>query len=366
MSSKPGSPGILAGVRVLELAALGPVPWCGMLLADMGADVLRIDRPGASGNGGPTQRGRKSIVLDLKSSDHLAKLQQLVACTNVLMEGMRPGATERLGLGPDPCLALNPQLVYARMTGWGQQGPLALRAGHDINYIALTGVLHAIGRERPVPPLNLVGDFGGGGAFLAIGLLAALLEARTTGRGRVVDAAMVDGASSQMTLMYERLASGRWRDERGVNTIDGGAPWYDVYDTSDGRFVAVGAIEPQFYAQLLQGLNLSAAEVPDRADRANWPAIRQLFAVRFRQRSREEWAVLFEPTDACVTPVLSMTEAPHHPHNRARNTFTTWQGQTVPGPAPRFSGVAHAVATETVSLDVDTAITRWMDADNSG
>jgi alpha-methylacyl-CoA racemase len=344
---------------VLELAAIGPVPWCGMLLADMGADVVRIDHPGTAVEQAPTGRGRISVALDLKSAKGLQDARALVAGADVLMEGMRPGAAERLGLGPDACLAIRPALVFARMTGWGQQGPLAPRAGHDINYIALTGALHAIGRERPVPPLNLVGDYGGGGAFLAIGLLAALLDARATGRGRVVDAAMVDGASSLMALMYERLASSRWLDERGANNLDGGAPWYDVYDTSDGRFVAVGSIEPQFYAQLLEGLGLSASDVPDRAQRENWPAIRELFAERFRSRSRDEWAALFEPTDACVTPVLSMREAPQHAHNRARSTFTSWNGAVIPGAAPRFGSGACAPAQESAVLSASDAIARW-------
>ena len=358
MSSDERRGGVLAGVRVLELAAIGPVPWCGMLLADMGADVVRIDRPGTALGQAPSGRGRTSVALDLKSAEGLEQARALVAGADVLMEGMRPGAAERLGLGPEVCLGIRPALVFARMTGWGQQGPLALRAGHDINYIALTGALHAIGRDRPVPPLNLVGDYGGGGAFLAIGLLAALLEARATGRGRVVDAAMVDGASSLMATMYERLAGGRWVDERGANSLDGGAPWYDVYDTSDGRFVAVGAIEPQFYAQLLEGLGLAAADVPDRAQRENWAAIRELFAERFRSRTRDEWAALFEPIDACVTPVLSLREAPQHPHNRARSTFTSWNGVVVPGAAPRFDQPTP-LARDTVALSAHDAIERW-------
>jgi alpha-methylacyl-CoA racemase len=349
---------VLAGVRVLELAAIGPVPWCGMLLADMGADVLRIDRPGAPPDPAPMKRGRRSLALDLKQPQDAADARALVARADVLIEGMRPGALERLGLGPDVCHALNPKLVIARMTGWGQTGPLADRAGHDINYIALTGALHAIGRDTPVPPLNLVGDYGGGGAFLAIGLLAALLHARATGEGRVVDVAMVDGAATLMALPYERLGSGQWADERAANILDGGAPWYDVYRASDGGWMAVGAIEAQFYAAFLAGLELDARSVPDRGARENWPALRALFAACFAQRTRDEWAARFEGSDACVTPVLSMKEAPLHPHNAARQTFTEWNGHPVPAPAPRF-GRASAAAPATVEVSREQALSAW-------
>ncbi|MCJ0762579.1 CaiB/BaiF CoA transferase family protein [Variovorax terrae] len=352
--------GVLSGVRVLELAAIGPVPWCVMLLADMGADIVRIDRPGSGKGQEPMGRGRVSVELDLKQAAGLAHARELVACADVLIEGMRPGAAERLGLGPDTCLQLNPALVFARMTGWGQDGPLAARAGHDLNYIALTGALHAIGRgDKPVPPLNLVGDYGGGGAFLAIGLLAALLKARQTGQGEVVDVAMVDGAASLMALHYERLASGRWTDQRESNALDGGAPWYDVYRTRDGGFIAVGAIEAQFYAQLLEGLGLKADEVPDRASPAHWPAIRALFEQRFAQRSRDEWAAHFEGTDACVTPVLSMHEAMKHPHNRERQTFTTRGEYVVPGMAPRFRSQARGTAPDSTGSSIDSALARW-------
>jgi alpha-methylacyl-CoA racemase len=350
---------VLAGVRVLELAAIGPVPWVGMLMADMGADVVRIDRPGADMTPTPTTRGRTSVQLDLKSPAGLEHARELVRSAEVLLEGMRPGALERLGLGPEACHALNPKLVIGRMTGWGQTGPLADRAGHDINYIALNGVLHSIGREKPVPPLNLVADYGGGGAFLLIGLLSALLAARATGRGRVVDAAMIDGSASMMTLAYERMMLGRWRDERGVNALDGGAPWYDVYETRDGRFMAVGCNEPQFYQVFLTGLGLDPKAVPDRADRANWPALCALFTDLFRQRTRDEWAAVFEPTDACVTPVLSMLEAPKHPHNAARAVFREFQGHVVPGPAPRFVGEASEPAGASVVVGVEEAIARW-------
>jgi len=351
--------GVLSGVRVIELAAIGPVPWCGMLLADMGADIVRIDRPGGARGDEPMGRGRVSVELDLKSDEGRAQARELVARAEVLVEGMRPGAAERLGLGPEECLALNPALVYARMTGWGQHGPLASRAGHDINYIALTGALHAIGRrDRPVPPLNLVGDYGGGGAFLAIGVLAALLKARSTGQGDVVDVAMVDGAASLTALQYERLGT-RWQDEREANGLDGGAPWYDVYPTRDGRFVAVGAIEPQFYAELLHGLQLSDSQVPDRASRDNWPAIRARLSERFASRTRDEWARVFEGTDACVTPVLSMREAPAHEHNLQRGTFASFGAHVVPGPAPRFRSQRHEAAPATVTLSAAEAMNRW-------
>lgn len=350
---------VLSSVRVLELAAIGPVPWAGMLLADMGADVLRIDRPGADTTPVPTTRGRTAVQLDLKSPEGLAAAHELVRGADLLLEGMRPGALERLGLAPATCHELNPALVIGRMTGWGQSGPLADRAGHDINYIALTGVLHSIGRETPVPPLNLVGDYGGGGAFLLIGVLSALLAARTTGRGRVVDAAMVDGSASMMTLAYERLMLGRWRDQRGVNGLDGGAPWYDVYATKDGRFMAVGCNEPQFYRIFLGGLGLDPDHVPDRNDRAHWPALRQVFTARFAERTREEWTAVFEPIDACVSPVLSMREAPEHPHNAARRTFRDFHGHVVPGPAPRFDGAAGELSEDTQTMDVQEAIAKW-------
>jgi alpha-methylacyl-CoA racemase len=353
------SEGVLRGVRVLELAAIGPVPWCGMLLADMGADVVRIERPGTAARTEPMQRGRRTVELDLKTPGGAAAALSLAAHAEVLLEGMRPGTLEKLGLGPDACLAANPALVIARMTGWGQDGPLAARAGHDINYIALSGALHAIGRERPVPPLNLVGDYGGGGAFLAIGLLAALLDARATGRGQVVDVAMTDGSAALMALQYERLATGQWRDERGANPLDGGAPWYDVYETSDGGWMAVGAIEPQFYAQLLAGLGLDPQAVPDRARREDWPALRQLFADCFRQRTRDEWAAHFEPTDACVTPVLSMAQAPKHPHNLARGTFARWSGKTVPAAAPRFGKSSAGLAGECIAASVEAVLEGW-------
>jgi alpha-methylacyl-CoA racemase len=350
---------VLAGVRVLELAAIGPVPWAGMLLADMGADVVRIDRPRADATPLPSTRGRTAVQLDLKLEADRGAALALVRGADLLIEGMRPGALERLGLAPQACWEANPALVIGRMTGWGQSGPLADRAGHDINYIALNGVLHAIGRDRPVPPLNLVADYGGGGAFLLIGVLSALLSARQTGRGQVVDAAMVEGAASLMTLAYERLMQGRWRDERGVNALDGGSPWYDVYETSDGKFMAVGCNEPQFYQVFVTVLGLDGPALPDRNDRANWPALRALFAGKFRERTRDAWTAVFEPTDACVTPVLSMLEAPQHPHNVARRTFRDFHGHVVPGPAPRFGAQAGEVSAASRTVGVEEAIARW-------
>lgn len=351
---------VLAGVRVLELAAIGPVPWCGMLLADMGASVVKIERLGAARSESAIERGRKVVRLDLKDPRGLGQALELVKRADVLVEGMRPSVAERLGLGPERCMALNPAIVFARMTGWGQSGPMAGRAGHDINYIALSGALHAIGpKERPVPPLNLLGDFGGGGAFLAIGILAALLKARETGKGEVVDVAMLDGTASLMAAAYKNLGLGQWKDERESNLLDGGAPWYGVYQAQCGKFMAVGAIEPAFYAELLSGLGLSAPEVPDRSRRENWPAIRALFAQRFASRTRAQWTSVFESSDACVTPVLSMTEAPEHPHNKARQVFAPWGRYTAPAPAPRFRDQSSRLAGFPEDMDIGVLIDRW-------
>jgi alpha-methylacyl-CoA racemase len=350
---------VLEGLRVVELAAIGPVPWAAMILADMGADVLRIDRAGAPSPGTATNRGRSAIELDLKSTDGQNIAKSLVGKADVLLEGMRPGALERLGLAPDTCFKVNPSLVIGRMTGWGQSGPLSLRAGHDINYIALTGVLHAIGGEAPVPPLNLVGDYGGGGAYLLIGVLSAVIRARLSGQGRVVDAAMVDGAASLMTLAYERMNEGRWRDERASNSLDGGAPWYSVYETRDDRHMAVGCVEPAFYKIFIETLGLDLAQVPDRSDRTNWPVLRALIAARFAERTREEWTAIFEPTDACVTPVLSMREAARHPHNQARSTFRDFDGHPIPGPAPRYGEGIAPLAAPSGQITVDAALDRW-------
>ncbi len=332
--------GPLSGIRIVELAGIGPGPFCGMVLADHGAEVIQVERPGPGSLPMPrlTARGRRSIAVDLKRPEGIGIVLDLVATADGLIEGFRPGVAERLGVGPDVCLERNPRLVYGRMTGWGQEGPLASAAGHDIDYVALTGALGAIGRERPVPPLNLVGDYGGGGMLLAFGMVAALLEVSRTGRGRVVDAAMVDGASLLMTPIYELFGLGFWRDARGANLLDGGAPFYDTYETADGGYVAVGALEPQFYAELLDGLGLAAEELPAQYDVAGWPTLSRRFAEVFRSRTRDEWESVFSGTDACVAPVLSLAEAPKHPHLRARGTFVEVGGVLQPGPAPRFSG----------------------------
>jgi alpha-methylacyl-CoA racemase len=345
--------GPLAGVRVVEFAGLGPGPFCGMLLADLGADVVRIDRRGSRGgligSLGATSlldRGKRSIALDLKDAADLAVVRALVAWADVLIEGFRPGVMERLGLGPDDLLAAHPALVYGRMTGWGQTGPLAPTAGHDIGYIALTGALGATGRpeERPAPPMNLLGDFGGGGVFLALGALAALLHARATGEGQVVDAAIVDGTAVLTTMIHGLLDAGAWRDQRGVNLLDTGAPFYDVYRCADGQFVAVGALEEPFYAALLEGLGLAGDEaLPPREDTRRWPELRARFTERFAARTRAEWWQVFQGTDACVAPVWSLVEATTDPHNRARGVFVEVDGVVQPAVAPRFSATPGAV-----------------------
>lgn len=336
--------GPLNGVVVTELAGLGPAPFCGMVLADLGATVIRVDRPGgASVPIGSVEtdvmnRGKQSVAVDLKSPEGAAVVLRLAAGADALIEGFRPGVAERLGVGPAECLARNPSLVYGRMTGWGQTGPMADRAGHDIDYIALSGALHSIGTpESPIPPLNLVGDFGGGGMLLAVGLLAAIIHARSSGEGQVVDAAMVDGSALLMASHHGFLADGWWVPERASNLLDGAAPFYTTYEASDGGHVAVGALEPQFFAALLDGLGLSPEEVGSQNDRERWPAMRDLFAARFKTRARDEWAAHFAGTDACVVPVLSMSEAAHHPHNSDRGTFLEVEGVSQPAPAPRFS-----------------------------
>jgi alpha-methylacyl-CoA racemase len=343
----PARSGPLAGVRVVELAGIGPGPFCAMMLADLGATVLRIDRPGASADQAGREvlnRGRKSAVLDLKHPRGADALLRLIDAADVLLEGFRPGVTERLGVGPDVCLRRNPRLVYARMTGWGQDGPLAVAAGHDIGYIARAGALHALGRADGPPqfPANLLGDFGGGGMLMACGICAALVERAASGRGQVVEAAIVDGVASLLAMPLMLMAQGRWRDERGVNTLDGGAPFYNVYETADGKWVAVGALEPQFYAALVSGLGLT--DLPDRYDRRSWPHLRARLAARFKERTRDEWAATFAGTDACVEPVLSMTEAAADPHLAARQTYVTRDGVTQPAPAPRFSRTPGALS----------------------
>jgi len=335
--------GPLQGVRVIEIAGSGPGPFCAMLLADLGGEVVRIDRPEGA-DGGRVDvlgRGRRSVVVDLKHPRGAEVVLGLVAGADVLIEGFRPAVAERLGIGPEACLARNPRLVYGRMTGWGQSGPLRHAAGHDIAYIALAGALHPIGPAGgpPVPPLNLVGDFGGGGMLLAFGITCALLEAQRSGRGQVVDAAIVDGAALLTTMFHELAAQGMWSQRRGSNPLDGGAPFYGVYETADGEHVAVGALEPRFYAELLAKLGLDSddADLPGQMDRERWPELRERLAAVFRTRTRADWAELLEGSDACVAPVLSLSEAPDHSHNRARDTFVPVGDTLQPAPAPRFS-----------------------------
>ncbi len=336
--------GPLNGIKVVEMAGLAPGPFAAMMLADMGAQVLRVERPGQkSPPGHPKvallERGRRSIALDLKSPAGSEVMRRLLSQADAFIEGFRPGVMERLGLGPEPCLERNPRLVYGRMTGWGQDGPLAKAAGHDINYIALTGALHSIGRPdgRPSVPLNLVGDFGGGGLYLAFGMVCALLEAKGSGRGQVVDAAMVDGTASLMTYIYAALASGHWSDRRGENNLDGEtAPWYGVYETADGLYVSIASAEPEFYAELLRLTGL-AAEAPNQTDQSGWPALRGRLTEIFRGKTRAEWCEIMEGSDVCFAPVLTLAEATTHPHNRARGVFIEVDGVVQPGPAPRFS-----------------------------
>jgi alpha-methylacyl-CoA racemase len=356
--------GPLNGFVVIELAGIGPAPFAGMMLADMGATVIRVDRREAADLGLPGRspkfdvlgRGRQTVAVDLKSAEGIGIVKRLVAKADALIEGFRPGVIERLGLGPEVLLALNPKLVIGRMTGFGQSGPMADRAGHDINYISLTGALHAIGRkgQAPVPPLNLVGDFGGGGMLLAFGVVAALLETSRSGKGQVVDAAMVDGAAYLMGIIFGLRSAGQWQDERGVNILDTGAPWYDVYETADGKYMAVGAIEARFYQEFLLGLGFAGADLPEQHDRKRWPELREKFTVIFKTKSRDAWAAVFADKDACVTPVLSLDEAPVDSHMGARKVFQTVDGVTAPMPAPRFSrtaavvgGVAHAPGADT-------------------
>jgi alpha-methylacyl-CoA racemase len=337
--------GPLHGVRIVEIAGIGPGPFAAMVLSDMGADVLRVERAqSVTGdfsreNKEVLNRGRRSVGIDLKNPDGVETLLRLVEHADALLEGFRPGVTERLGIGPDACLARNPKLVYGRMTGWGQDGPYAQAAGHDIDYIGLAGALAHFGREgsKPTPPINLVGDFGGGGMLLAFGVVCAVLEARTSGHGQVVDAAMVDGSALLMTMLWGLRALGAWDERMGVNVLDSGAPFYDTYETADGRFVALGALEPQFYAELLARTGLDAEDLPAQMDRDGWPRLRERFTELFRTKTRDEWCEILEGTDACFAPVLAMSEAARHPHVQARRTIVEDFGVQQPAPAPRFS-----------------------------
>ncbi|MEU9652294.1 CaiB/BaiF CoA-transferase family protein [Streptomyces sp. NPDC048110] len=347
----PGTEGPLTGVRVVELAGIGPGPFAAMLLADLGADVVRVDRPGGPGLGidpahDVTNRNKRSVVVDLKAPDGSARVLDLAERADVLIEGYRPGVAERLGVGPEDCHARNPRLVYGRMTGWGQEGPLAQRAGHDIGYIALTGALGMIGApDAPPPaPANLLGDYAGGSLYLVVGVLAALHHARASGTGQVVDAAIVDGTAHLSSMIHGMLAAGGWQDRRGANLLDGGCPFYGTYETADGRHMAVGALEPQFYAEFMRLLGIPGL-APARDDMSRWPELRAAVAARFRSRTRDEWTAVFVGSDACTAPVLSLREAPHHPHLAARSTFTDHGGITQPAPAPRFSATPTAVRT---------------------
>ncbi|GGT05389.1 CaiB/BaiF CoA transferase family protein [Streptomyces chromofuscus] len=360
-ATTPPPHGPLTGVRVVELAGIGPGPFAAMLLADLGADVVRVDRPGGAGlaidpDYDLTNRNKRSVIVDLKSPDGPTRVLDLAARADVLIEGYRPGVAERLGVGPEACHARNPALVYGRMTGWGQEGPLAHRAGHDIAYIAPTGTLGMIGRpdEAPAVPANLVGDYAGGSLYLVVGVLAALHHARATGAGQVVDAAIVDGAAHLAAMIHGMLAAGGWQDRRGANLLDGGCPFYGTYQTADGGYMAVGALEQQFYDEFVRVLGI-ADEAPARQDVTRWGELREAVAARFKTRTRDEWTALFEGTDSCVAPVLSLREAPHHPHLAARGTFTDHGGITQPAPAPRFSATPTAVRTGPSRPGADTA-----------
>ncbi len=377
MTAEAGAPaahGPLAGIRVVELAGIGPGPHGAMILADLGADVVRVDRPANPGaldlvGDRPDWllRGRRRVQADLKHPLDRDRVLELIAHADVLVEGNRPGVTERLGLGPDDCLSRNPGLVYARMTGWGQTGPRASTAGHDINYLSLTGGLHAIGRpgQPPVPPLNLVADIAGGSMMLVTGVLAALVERERTGAGQVVDAAMVDGTSVVLQMMWALRAVDAWSDERGANLLDGACPYYGTYTCADGRYLAVGCLEPAFYAQFVHGLGLDPAGLPDRDDRAQWPALREIFGAALARRTRDEWTAVFDGTDACVTPVLTFAEAAHDPHLSARGSVTTLGGVPQAGIAPRFSSHTDApppAAPDSPPIDLGVAVSAWESA----
>ncbi|CAN7767588.1 CaiB/BaiF CoA-transferase family protein [Pseudorhodoferax sp. LjRoot39] len=354
--------GPLEGLKVIEFAGIGPGPFCAMVLGDLGADVLRIARPGTKPDARDvTTRNRRTLAMDLRAEGAAEQVMQLVAASDCLIEGFRPGVMEKLGLGPQPCHAVNPRLVYGRMTGWGQHGPLAHAAGHDINYIAITGALHAIGRadETPPPPLNYVGDFGGGGMLLTVGLLAGLHEAARSGRGQVVDAAMTDGTALLSAFMYGMKAMGSWSNQRGENLLDGGAHFYDTYACADGKFIAIGAIEPQFYAELRERCGIGDPLFDGQMDATRWPLLKLRLADVFRTRTRDEWCKVLEGTDACFAPVLDWDEAPAHPHNAERGSYVQVDGVMQPAPAPRFSRTGNAVPKPASALSLDQALEAW-------
>lgn len=362
--------GVLSGLRVIEMAGIGPAPFCCMQLADMGADVLRIDRLEESGLGVPTppkldllNRGKRSLAVDLKSSQGVDTVKALIRQADVLIEGFRPGVMEKLGLGPDACLGINPKLVFGRMTGWGQSGPLSQRAGHDINFIAITGALNAIGRKEQPPsiPLNLIGDFAGGSLYLAMGVLAAVISARHTGVGQVVDAAIVDGVVNLLTMQWSFDQMGIWSTERGCGFINGGAPFYDVYETADGRYMAVGCVEKKFYEEFVVRLGLDITNLPKQNDQSRWDELREQFARMFKSRLQSEWVRIFSESDACVAPVLDMEEAVSHPHNIARNLFTRIDGALNPLPAPKFSKTPSSIsrAAPSPGADGEDALSDW-------
>jgi alpha-methylacyl-CoA racemase len=360
--------GPLKGIRIIEIAGIGPGPFACMMLADLGADIIRLERPtGPRGvdavPGNVSNRSRRSVGIDLKNPEAVELVLRLVEGADGLVEGFRPGVAERLGIGPDECLSRNPRLVYGRMTGWGQDGPYASMAGHDINYISLAGALAHFGRpgEKPVPPINLVGDFGGGGMLLAFGLVCGLLESKSSGQGQVVDASMVDGSATLMAMIHGLRAMGLWNLEKGTNIIDGGAHFYDAYETADGKYISIGSIEPQFYAELLRLTGLDGEELPHQMDRQQWPALKERVAAIFKQKTRDEWCALMEGTDVCFAPVLTMEEAPSHPHNQARGTFVEVDGVVQPAPSPRFSRTPGAISRppSAPGADTDEALTDW-------
>ncbi|MEZ5322508.1 MAG: CaiB/BaiF CoA-transferase family protein [Microthrixaceae bacterium] len=369
--------GPLAGVRVVEIAGIGPGPFTAMMLADMGADVIRVDRANQVRGGDPAippgdslNRGRRSVGIDLKSPDGVETLLRLVEHADALIEGFRPGVAERLGFGPDECLARNARLVFGRMTGWGQDGPLAHTAGHDINYISIAGVLHTFAREggQPHPPINMVGDFGGGGMLLAFGLVCGILSARSTGEGQVVDAAMLDGAATLMSMIWAFKGMGIWDSDRpGTNLLDTGTHFYDTYRTSDDRWISVGAIEPQFYTELLDRLGLAEEELPHQMDKNHWPELKERFAAVIATRTRDEWAEVFEGSDACVAPVLSMDEATRHPHNVERGVFVERDGIVQPAPSPRFSATPGAIGRPPAHAGqhTDEVLSEWLSLDDA-